>query len=133
MSLIEFAQVGMAPAWHAQQFPHQPALITNYGDRTWAQLNANANRLVRVFRSAGINAGDAVAIVLKNRPEFIETLLAAMRSGLRLTPINFHLRADEIGYIVDNCEAKAFIADASIGAAAIDGYFAAPTELAAQS
>ena len=126
MSLLESARVGMAPAWHAQQFPHTLAVATAFGDRTWAQLNANANRLVRVFRAAGIHTGDAVAIALKNRPEFIEALLATMRSGLRLTPINFHLKADEIGYIIDNCEAKAFIADASIAGSAVEAIKHAP-------
>ena len=120
MTLIEYAQVGMAPAWYAKQFPDRLAVASQYGERTWAELNANANRLVRVFRAAGIRDGDAIAIALKNRPEFIEVLLAAMRSGLRLTPINFHLKADEIGYIIDNCEARAFIADASMGGAAVE-------------
>ena len=34
------------------------------------------------------------------------------RAGLRLTPINWHLTADEAAYIVDDCEAQAFVADA---------------------
>ncbi len=126
MSVIEFAQVGMAPAWHARMFPSRMAVASAYGERSWAELNANANRLLRVFRGAGLVAGDAVAIVLKNRPEFVEALLATMRGGLRLTPINFHLKADEIGYIVDNCEARAFIADAGIGGAAVEAVGQAP-------
>ena len=36
---------------------------------------------------------------------------ACLRSGLRLTAINFHLQTDEVAYIVDNCEAQAFLAD----------------------
>jgi long-chain acyl-CoA synthetase len=126
MSLTDYAQVGMAPAWHARTFPERMAVASAYGERTWAELNGNANRLLRVLRGAGLAAGDAVAIVLKNRPEFVEALLATMRGGLRLTPINFHLKADEIGYIVDNCEARAFIADAGIGGAAVEAVNQAP-------
>ena len=126
MSLLEFAQVGMAPAWHARQFPTTPAVVTSYGERSWEQLNANANRLVRVLRNAGLRSGDAVAVALKNQPEFVETLVATMRSGLRLTPINYHLKADEIGYIIDNCEARAFIADASIAGTAAEAVAQAP-------
>ena len=40
---------------------------------------------------------------------------AANRAGLRLTPINWHLTGDEAGYIVENCEAKAFVAAADLG------------------
>lgn len=108
-------QNGMLVALHAQRQPDVSAVVTDYGDRTFAELNANANRLVRLFAANGIGAGDAVAVVIKNRPEFIETLVATTRSGIRFTPINFHLKAEEIGYIVDNCEAKVFVADASLG------------------
>ena len=90
-------------------------MVTEYGERTFGELNANANRLVRLLADYGIGPGDSIAVVSKNRPEFIEALVAATRSGIRFTPINFHLKGEEIGYIVDNCEAKAFIADASLG------------------
>ncbi len=108
-------RTGTLIAYHAARNGDAPAVITDYGNRTFGELNANANRLVRTLAQHGIGPGDAVAIVSKNRPEFIETLAAAIRSGIRFTPINFHLKGEEIGYIVDNCEAKAFIADASLG------------------
>lgn len=108
-------ETGMLVAYHAEHQPDIRALITNYGDRTFAELNANANRLVRLLESNGIGPGDSVAVVAKNRPEFIETLCATTRCGIRFTPINFHLKGEEIGYIVDNCEAKALVADATLG------------------
>ena len=39
---------------------------------------------------------------------------------MRLTPINWHLTGDEAGYIVENCEAKAFIAAAELGDRAVE-------------
>ena len=94
--------------------------------RTFGELNQQANRLVRALRDAGIGEGDSIAVVIRNRPEFIEALTAANRSGIRFTPINFHLKAEEIGYIVDNCEAKAFIAEASLGAVPTEALRSAP-------
>ena len=116
----------MAAAWHAERQGDLPAIVSSFGDRSWAELNANANRLVRLLRGAGLGAGDAVAIVSRNRPQFAEVLQATERSGIRFTPINFHLKAEEIGYIVDNCEAKAFVADATLGVAAADAIEHAP-------
>ncbi len=113
-------QNGMLVAYHAKHQPDIQAVVTNYGERTFAELNANANRLVRLLARHGIGAGDAVAVVTKNRPEFIETLVATTRSGIRFTPINFHLKGEEIGYIVDNCEAKALVADASLGQSVVE-------------
>jgi long-chain acyl-CoA synthetase len=41
----------------------------------------------------------------------VETYAAVLRGGFRLTTINWHLTAEEAGYIVADCEAKAFVAD----------------------
>ncbi len=106
---------GMLIAYHAERTPDASAVVTEYGERTFAELNANANRLVRLFAEHGIGPGDSVAVVSKNRPEFIDVLAATTRAGIRFTPINYHLKGEEIGYIVDNCEAKAFVADAHLG------------------
>jgi long-chain acyl-CoA synthetase len=116
-TLEEAASRGMAIAWHARVDTGRPAVVSAYGSRTFGELNANANRLVRTVRRVGVADGDAVAVIARNLPEFIEAYAAAERSGIRLTPINYHLKSDEIAYIVDNCEAKVFIADAGLGEA----------------
>ena len=110
---------GLLVSWWAARIPDRPALITSSGDRTFAELNANINRLGKALRARGLKVGDSVALMCTNGPEFIEVLLAAQRAGLRLTPINWHLTGEEAGYIVDNCEAKAFIASASLGDEAV--------------
>jgi long-chain acyl-CoA synthetase len=111
---------GMVVAWWAAQRPDRTALYTAYGDRTFGELNANVNRLVRALRARGLLPGDSVALMCTNRPEFLEVLYAVQRSGLRLTPINWHLTGDEARYIVSDCEAKAFIASAELGARAVE-------------
>ena len=126
LSIEDAVACGMTIAYHAARQPDVPAVICEHGDRTFAELNRNANRLARAMRDAGIREGDSIAVVLRNRPEFLETLFATQRIGVRFTPINYHLKADEIGYIVDDCEAKGFIADASLGAAPIDALAHAP-------
>lgn len=126
LSLEDAVQTGMTIAWQAARFPAVSAVVSNYGERSFSDLNANANRLVRCLRARGLVAGDSVAIVARNRPEFVEVLAATMRSGLRLTPINYHLKGEEIGYVVDNCDAKAFIADATLGDAPVEALTHAP-------
>jgi long-chain acyl-CoA synthetase len=124
--LSEAIRTGTLVAYHARKTPGAPAVITEYGNRTFAELNANTNKLVRALAAHGIGSGDSVAVVIKNRPEFVEALWATTRSGIRFTPINYHLKGEEIGYIVDNCEAKAFIADASLGDPAKEAVALAP-------
>ena len=65
----------------------------------------------------GLGSGDAVALVCTNRYEFCEVLSAAMRTGMRITPVNWHLTAEEIAYVVRDCEAKALFADAKVATA----------------
>ena len=113
------ALTGMQFAVWAELIGERAAVIDPDGtEHSFAKVNANANRLVRLLRGRGLAAGDAVALVCSNRAEFIEVLAATLRSGLRLTPVNWHLSAEEIAYIVQDCEAKAVIADARVPAMA---------------
>lgn len=124
------AAAGMQIAWHAAQAPARIAIISEKGEHTFAELNARANQLVRALRRAGLKSGDAVALLCSNRPEFVEAIAASARGGFRITPINWHLTASEIGYIVDNCEAKAFLADARFAEVASEAAAMAPTLIA---
>lgn len=122
----EAAAKGMVVAWHAAQAPERMAVISEMGSRTFGELNERANRLVRGLRRSGLRAGDAVALLCSNRPEFIEVMVACQRGGFRITPINWHLSGGEVGYIVENCEAKAFIADTRFAGSAQEAAAMAP-------
>ncbi|TKJ24842.1 hypothetical protein A6V29_04600 [Blastococcus sp. CCUG 61487] len=109
--------------WASVQ-PEVIAVRSAQRDLTWAELNARTNQLARALRTRGVGAGDSIALVCSNRPEFVETLYASQRSGTRLTPINWHLTADEINYILRDCAATAVVVDgrfAETVAQALDG------------
>src|SRR5262249_7967356 len=116
----------MAIAWHAGRRPDTPALITPTETVAYAELNGRASRLARALRRRGLERGDAVALLCSNRVEFVEVLLATQRAGLRLTTVNWHLTADEAGYIVDDCEARVLVAEARFADAARRAAGAAP-------
>jgi long-chain acyl-CoA synthetase len=117
---------GMTLAFHAEQAPDRMAILSEHGDRTFAELNANANRLVRALRARGVTAGDSVSLVCANRPQFAEALAAATRMGVRLTTVNWHLTGDEMGYILDNSDAKAVIGDVRFASALLAAVEHAP-------
>ena len=120
------ADRGLLAAYWAERQPDRVALYSEVGDRTFAEIDANANRLVRALRARGVRDGDGVALLCSNRPEFIETVVAVRRAGLRLTTINWHLTGEEAGYIVDDCDATAFVADARFTAVAEEAARCAP-------
>ncbi len=110
----ELAIAGMTLAWWAEEIPDHKAIISPSGDRTFAELNARANQVVRALRTRGLGEGDSVAIIATNGPTFVETWAACLRAGFRMTTINWHLTGEEAGYIVDDCEAKALVADVAL-------------------
>ncbi|WP_051516137.1 AMP-binding protein [Candidatus Blastococcus massiliensis] len=105
------AATGMLIALWAARQPEATAIRSAQGDLTYAQLNARINQLARALRARGLTVGDSIALISSNRPEFVETLYAAQRTGLRLTPVNWHLTADEINYILRDCGARAVVVD----------------------
>lgn len=118
LRLTAAAARGMGLAFHASQAPDRMAILSRYGERSFRELNARANQLARLLRSVGLETGQAVALLCRNRPEFVESLSAVQRTGLRITPINWHLTPEEVAYIVEDCEARVLIADSACAAAA---------------
>jgi long-chain acyl-CoA synthetase len=93
--------------------PDHVALVTPDGTPVRAgELLARANRLVHAFRARGLSVGDAIAVVLPNGAPMVELYLAATQAGWYLVPINHHLTAPEIAYILQDSGAKALVADA---------------------
>src|SRR5690349_21658766 len=76
------------------------------------ELLASCNQLVHGLRAMGLEPGDAIAMLLPNCVEVFELYLAVTQAGFYLIPINWHLVGPEIAYIVDDCEAKVFVAHA---------------------
>ena len=113
------AQVGMTGAiWAAVQGERTAIYDPDGTTHSFTKINATANKLVRLFRARGLKAGDSLALICSNRAEFIEVLSATRRSGMRFTPVNWHLTADEIGYIIRDCEAKVVVGEARVSTAA---------------
>ncbi len=98
----------------ARECPNGVASYSPFGNRTFENLHNNANRIANALLARGLQQGDAVAMMCRNRPEFLEIFLAAMRTGLRLTPVNTHLTAPEVAYLLENCEAKIFFVELAL-------------------
>ena len=76
---------------------------------TYRELNDRSNQLAQCFCDAGLRFGDHIAVLMENRAEFFEVCWAAQRSGLFYTCINWHFNADEVAYILDDCDAQVLV------------------------
>ncbi|MFF0433983.1 acyl-CoA synthetase [Streptomyces sp. NPDC004327] len=103
--------------------PGRAVLVAPDGEEwTAGRLLADANRLVHGLRAAGLERGDAFAVVLPNGTAFLTAYLAAAQAGFYLVPVNHHLVGPEIAWIVADSGAKVLLAherfaEAAAGAA----------------
>jgi long-chain acyl-CoA synthetase len=67
------------------------------------------------FAAAGLQPGDVVAMVAPNCGEYLAAYLAGIAAGLYVVPVNWHLAAPEIDYLLENSGAKAIVAHARLG------------------
>ncbi len=95
------------PGLHASNRPDHPAIImAGSGETlTYRELDERSNQVAHLFRAHGLTAGDHVAIFMENQIRFMEVIWGAFRSGLYITAANSFLAADEVAYILDNCDA----------------------------
>jgi fatty-acyl-CoA synthase len=112
----------------AEQAPDRPAVVYGNGEsvETYAELERRSRRVAHLFRAWGLEEGDCVAVLLGNEDEFFDLYWGAIRSGLYFTAVNWHLSGPEVSYIVDNCDAKVFIASARFDKIATEAAAAAP-------
>jgi len=81
--------------------------------RTWAELVDRSTRAAHLLRDElGLRPDDHAALLMGNRVEFVELTLGAMLAGIWLTPINHHLQAEEIAYVVQDSGTRVLFADA---------------------
>ncbi len=88
----------------------EPLVLAGARMRTHGEIRARAVRAARGFREIGVGEGDTVALLLRNDFAFFEAGLGATLAGAYPVPLNWHATADEVGYILRDCGAKALVA-----------------------
>lgn len=89
---------------------HLAAAMADGSDTlTYFDLERRSVKLARLLRASGLGDGDRVAILMENRLDWLIAMWAARRASLMYVPINWHLKADEIRYVVEDSDARAII------------------------
>jgi fatty-acyl-CoA synthase len=113
---------------NADRTPHEDAVVFRAARLTHLELFDRVNALAAALRDRGIGEGDIVALLLSNRPEFLESALAVNRVGAAFLPLNVRLAEPEIEYIVRHADAAAIVTEPGFAApvAAIGSRMAPP-------
>jgi long-chain acyl-CoA synthetase len=103
----------------ATSFPERPAI--SVGDQLYASYAYFFKRVAHLATGLralpGIKAGDRIGLVMKNCPQYLETMYAAWHAGLCAVPINAKLHPREFSYILDNSGARVCFATADLAQA----------------
>jgi len=101
-----------------------------YGDRVFLRLgdqqltyrdaNATANQYAAVLAARGVGHGDVVAIMLRNSPNTVLAMLAAVKCGAVAGMLNYHQRGEVLAHSLGLLEAKVLIADTDLVSAVTD-------------
>jgi len=99
--------VGGALESSARLWPGHEALVYPGPGRryTWAELNAEVDRLARGLMALGVAKGDRVALWAGNVPQWLTVMYAAAKIGAILITVNTHYRQQELHYLLKQSEA----------------------------
>lgn len=104
---------------HAMMQPDAPALRFVGNTMTWADLRRRVAALAGALSGRGVGFGDRVMILMLNRTEFVESVLAANMIGAIAVPLNFRLAPTEIAVLVEDCVAHVMLTEAALAPVAI--------------
>ena len=96
---------------NAHRYADKIALSEGDRELTYAHVRTRVNALSGALRDLGVNSGDIVAVLLYNRVEFVETMLAANRIGAAILPLNYRLSPAEWQYIIEHSDAVAIVTE----------------------
>src|SRR4051812_39106926 len=92
-----------------EAYRHFDSATSGWQSLTWSQMDAHVARWQAAFERDGLVAGDRVAIMLRNCPEWVMCDIAALGLGLVVVPLYTQDRPDNIGYVLNNAGCKAIL------------------------
>ena len=90
------------------------------GEISYGRLAADADRYARGLRALGLRTGSCVAMMLPNSANALALYFAAFETGLYIVPVNWHLAAAEVAYILKDSGSEAFVAHERFGPVAAE-------------
>jgi amino acid adenylation domain-containing protein len=101
----------------AQRLPDKVCLVSGAQRLTYAQVDAQANRLANALRDHGFRRGDRGVVYLPNCAEAVVSIFAVLKAGGTFVVVNQSTKEQKLAYILNNCGAQCLVAHARQGQA----------------
>ncbi len=95
----------------ASRFGDRPAIVGEGRSVTYGELSQRTDRIASGLVAAGYGVGDRVAYLARNATEFWELFFGATKAGVAIVPLNFRLSADEVDWILGDCDPVAVLVE----------------------
>ena len=104
----------------AREVPDRTAIITRNESITWGRFAAESGALARHFTDRGLGVGDAAAMLLYNRPEYLTYTWAGLATGIAPVAINYRYRASEVRALLIDSDSRVLLVPTSLGDVALE-------------
>ncbi len=93
----------------AQRWPERPAWLEGDVAVSFREAEARVNRVAHALLALGARPGDRVGMLTPNCRQGLETILAPMKAGLGVVPMNARLHPDEHAYMLQHSGARILV------------------------
>jgi 2-furoate---CoA ligase len=107
--------LGSAFVMSVRRRPDAEAVVDGERRRTFAQWDAEIRAAAGALLRLGLQSGDHLAVIMRNRYEMATLYWASHMLGLIFTPISWRGSLEEIAYCLEDCEAAAVAYDGAAG------------------
>lgn len=111
------ADIGSLVEHWRRLVPDREAIRFGGQSWSWAEFAERVDRNVAAQVAAGLRPGDRVAVWDRSGPVHLETMMACLRAGTVLVPVNFQFSAEEARYLIADARARLLIAGVEFRAA----------------
>ena len=101
--------VGSEVEKQAKKRPDKALILFEDRTVTYKEFNEMANRYADLFSSMGMNRGDAVALFMENRPEFLMVHAGLSKVGIVPALLNYNIRGNVLAHAINIAEPAAVI------------------------
>jgi solute carrier family 27 fatty acid transporter 1/4 len=113
MAYVKWKDMTITQAFraNAEKYPNRVMFVNaNTGQEwTFSQVEAFSNRVANYFLAKGFSKGDAVALFMENRPEYVGLWLGLAKIGVIPALINYNLRQTSLLHTVGVADCRALI------------------------
>jgi fatty-acyl-CoA synthase len=110
------SKTSIGKVFQARAARYGDRVFIRFGDQelSYREANATANRYAAVLASRGVGRGDVVGIMLRNSPNTVLLMLAAVKCGAIAGMLNYHQRGDVLAHSLGLLDAKVLVAESDL-------------------